>query len=147
MADPSAPGHSLLLLVPRDFPAIPCANVANGARPMIASPTLLALSAITISIATGSAEAGSPPQGCIEMNGQVRCIQSTPSKTPDWDRTVERAEALGRNCRQWTAIHRKQPTAENATYRDAACQRRNEHTRTMRPTDAILESLGAKPSQ
>jgi hypothetical protein len=114
---------------------------------MIARPALLALCATTFVVATVYAEAGSPPQGCIEMNGEVRCVQGAPSKTPDWDRTVERAEALGRNCRQWMEIHQKQPTAENAAYRDAACQRRNEHTRTMRPVEAILESLGARPSE
>jgi hypothetical protein len=107
---------------------------------------LILLPGIFLAVARAApATAGNPPQGCIEMNGEVRCVQGTPSKTPDWDRTIERSRALSKNCYQWVDIYRRDPTPKNATYRDAACARSAENRQRLRPADPVLESLGAPP--
>lgn len=108
---------------------------------MTAKPHTLIATLLLCTAAVPNVFAAESAKGCIEMNGQTRCVESTPTPAPVWTQSLQRARKMNATCKQWLEIHKREPTVQNKAYRDMACNRSRENMSTLRPGQGAIERL------
>lgn len=93
-------------------------------------------------LAAISAEAADTPPGCMEMNGEVRCIERQGPPTPKWKQDLHQLNAMNANCSQWLDIYKTSPSELNRQHMTMACDRSSQKRREIRPEDVVREQLG-----
>ena len=92
--------------------------------------------------AMNAAKAADTPPGCMEMHGEVRCIERQGAPTPKWQQDLHQLNAMNANCSQWLDIYKKAPTDLNRQHMKMACDRSSQKRREIRPEDVVREEFG-----